>query len=91
MKLIIDHNKCFVEGESTKLERNVDRDKVWFMVRTKFRKATKRRFLGYAWSNTTTFGARVISSPRRLSCAMWVLSIKKFRLPIWVSLSPVPL
>lgn len=49
MKLIIEHNKCQVLGERTIVERAVDREKVLFMVRTKFRKTTKRRFLGYAW------------------------------------------
>jgi|TARA_B110001452_G_C15232787_1_gene426937 lipopolysaccharide transport system permease protein len=49
LKLIIEHSKCLVLGERTKIEKAVDREKVLFMVRTKFRKTTKRRFLGYAW------------------------------------------
>ena len=49
MKLIINHDRCLVEGRDSKREKEVDRAKVWFIVRSKFRRETKRRYLGYAW------------------------------------------
>ena len=45
----ISPKKCSQLGAGNNGEREIDRSRVLFIVRSKFRKATKNRFLGYAW------------------------------------------
>jgi ABC-2 type transport system permease protein len=49
MHLQIDSSICERVGARTEREKKADKRKVSFIVKSKFRKRTGRRFLGYAW------------------------------------------
>ena len=49
LRIEISPKKCSQLGAGNNGEREIDRSRVLFIVRSKFRKATKNRFLGYAW------------------------------------------
>ena len=49
MRLRISPTSCAFEGSSTLTQKTMDRARISFIVKSKFRKATKGRFLGYLW------------------------------------------
>ena len=49
MRLQITPSSCHTIGKPDRMTQAIDRARVSFIVRSKFRKSTKRRFLGYMW------------------------------------------
>lgn len=49
MRLEITESSCKLTGKPSKSNKEIDRARISFIVKSKFRKATKRRFLGYLW------------------------------------------
>lgn len=49
LKLEINESFCKLTGKPERSEREIKRARISFIVKSKFRKTTKRRFLGYLW------------------------------------------
>ena len=49
MRLEISESTCLLTGKPDSSNKEIDKARISFIVRSKFRKATRRRFLGYLW------------------------------------------
>jgi lipopolysaccharide transport system permease protein len=49
VRLQITPSSCHTIGKPDRMTQAIDRARISFIVRSKFRKSTKRRFLGYMW------------------------------------------
>ena len=49
MRMEISSSSCKIHKSKNSYQKNIDLAKISFIVKSKFRKTTKRRFLGYVW------------------------------------------